>query len=338
MALEDDVWRIARDAGLVKEWPGAKLGEWASKFAGEDHPQLAGHPVVQMLRQRITGLQARSYRWVRNADRAQAIERLLAKIPDDVTGVAGVPRSGIAPAAEIAMRLHLHLYAIGPAQDLTALNGGWRFSRSPGDRGALLVVDDTVCSGASFRRLEPRLRMTRRNRRVYTAVVYAAPDATRVVDFHGEVLPTPHLLEWNFGNSVYAPSMALDFDGVLCHDPPDHSYDDDGPKYAEFLETTKPLYPFRMVPIELIITGRIERYREQTLRWLKKHGMSCKRLVMAPFASAAERNRNNMGAWKASELLKTTFPMFVESDPEQAKTIASIAKRPVLCPTAGVFQ
>ena len=63
-------------------------------------------------------------RWVRTVDRTAAVEKLIAAIPADVTAVAGVPRSGMAAAGQIAEALHVRLYAIHASTGLVELASG----------------------------------------------------------------------------------------------------------------------------------------------------------------------------------------------------------------------
>src|SRR5690606_15176720 len=114
------------------------------------------------------------------------------------------------------------------------------------------------------------------------AAVYVNPFARVKPDVWVRDLPWPHLLEWNLFNSVLSPSMAVDFDGILCHDCPPQD-DDDGPRYARFLREVQPLYVMRKTVVQLIVTARLEKYRPQTLDWLARHGIAVKTLVMGPW-------------------------------------------------------
>ena len=90
-------------------------------------------------------------KWINDADRLQAAIELAALLPGDVTAIAGVGRSGIAPALLIAERLHCHAYAIDEGARLTTLPNGFRLGADP--LGALAIVDDTIATGRSFGKL-----------------------------------------------------------------------------------------------------------------------------------------------------------------------------------------
>jgi uncharacterized HAD superfamily protein len=167
---------------------------------------------------------------------------------------------------------------------------------------------------------------------VLTAVVYASPEAAHTVDLYAEILPLPHLLEWNFFNSIHTPNVALDFDGILCKDCPAED-DDDGPRYVRFLETAKPKYLVRSCEIPLIVTARLEKYRELTEAWLRRWGVRCRELVMGPWA---ERSRAyDIGQFKGQVYRDSGATIFVESCPVQARSIAEASGKRVICPETG---
>jgi hypothetical protein len=60
-----------------------------------------------------------------------------------------------------------------------------------------LVVDDTVYNGYAMHAARQRMA----NYPAIYAAVYVRPAQTQHVDIYGEILPSPHLLEWNLVNS-----------------------------------------------------------------------------------------------------------------------------------------
>jgi len=228
------------------------------------------------------------------------------------------------------------------SNDIQQTGNGWRMGNTKHvtpKTGKVLVIDDTVMTGNSLKAIGPMVRRELGNS--MTAAVYVNPLAKTKPDFHVVDLGWPHLLEWNLFNSVLSPNMATDFDGILCRDCPAGS-DDDGPKYIDFIENAKPLYISRKVPIPLIVTARIEKYRPQTQAWLSRWGIKCDKLVMHPAATLAERNRDNIAAFKAdhfknwakSHRCKGPPPLaFIESEDWQSRQIAKITGEMVICPT-----
>ena len=153
-------------------------------------------------------------------------------------------------------------------------------------------------------------------------------------------LDSHHLFEWNFFNSpFFAGRVASDMDGILCVDYSLHD-DDDGPAYQRFLTEVPPLYLTRRHPIALIVTSRLEKYRPQTEAWLDKWGVKYDRLEMWPGADPAERwqrvgGASNSAARKARLFDQSGLAIFAESCPSQARDIAGLTGKPVLCPAAG---
>jgi len=280
---------------------------------------------------------------------AEDVRKLLSLVPHDVDAVAGVARSGLFPASMVAMWLHKPMFIVSQAKGEVAEAGnGWRLANGhkhvPPKPRKVLVVDDTVMTGGSQQIL--RRVIGDRFEETIFATVYCNPLANLAKpDIHAVDLEWPHLLEWNLFNSVLSPSIATDFDGILCDDcrPED---DDDGPRYLEFLRNARPLYQMRKAPIRLIVTARLEKYRDETLAWLNRQGMSVEKLVMGPWRNNRERARSDIGQWKAGHFKEWTRGrrgirpfLFIESDVRQARRIAEVSKEFVVCPAAGqVFR
>lgn len=286
-------------------------------------------------------------RFVRSSQFQQDILNLVAKIPPDVTAIAGVARSGLSAATMLSMYLHLPMVTIRQTMgDVVQTGNGWRLGGSKHvnpKTEKILVVDDTVMTGNSLKAIKSLIDREFGNA-VYAAV-YVNPKATRKPDIWSVDLPWPHILEWNVFNSILSPASAMDFDGILCHDCPPGS-DDDGPKYLDFICNAKPLYTPRRCPIPLIVTARIERYRAETEDWLRRHGIAWHRLVMHPAATLAERRRDNIAAFKARYYAEwaakhraTPGPhLFFESEDQQARQIAIRTGLLSICPhTSGVY-
>ena len=274
---------------------------------------------------------------------------IASQAPWDTRVVIGAARSGLAPAGIVASLLHLPLVSLSQSEgDIVECGNGFRLKkgqhvRSGSDERALLV-DDTVFSGTS---MEKNLQVAKDNfSKVTTAACYTTTTSPVQPDIHGRVLEAPHILEWNFMNSVQTHFLAVDFDGILCENPT-WDQDDDGPKYLDFIRNARPKYIPRMAPVPLIVTARIERYREETVKWLDKHKVKYRKLVMHPAETLHERNNDCISTYKAKHFNQwkeeTGIPMveqcFVESEPSQAIKISSISGATTICPrVAGVFR
>lgn len=282
-------------------------------------------------------------RFVSSAQFQQDIKKLIGLIPPDITAIAGVARSGLSAATMLSMYLHLPMITIRQTMnDIVATGNGWRLGGTrhvDPQKGRILVVDDTVMTGNSLRAIRP-LVSEKLGQAVYAAV-YVNPRATKKPDIWAVDLPWPHILEWNMFNSILSPSMALDFDGILCQDCEPGS-DDDGPKYLNFIRNAKPLYLPRRVPVPLIVTARIERYRKETEEWLARHKVKVGRLVMHPAKSLRERQRDNIAifkakhykAWAIRHRARPGPALFIESEDRQAQAIARHSGLIVVCPSS----
>jgi hypothetical protein len=251
---------------------------------------------------------------------------ILDKHPD-VSGIAGVPRSGMRAACDISMRLGVPLYEI-TADGLRYIGGGSRIEspETHGKRiehtGSVVVIDDSTCSGKAFDNINTDLPFY---------VVYAGNHGRQKVTGYAVSLDWPHLFDWNLLNNGYIlrnHNVGIDFDGVLCEDCPLED-DDDGPRYQAWMTTRKPIRTPRDYTVPYIITARREAYRDLTEEWLKRYRISYGMLVMYP-GTLKERNRNCIGSWKAAQCQKFNVKWFVESSYQQAQIISKITKRPVI--------
>lgn len=270
--------------------------------------------------------------------------RLVSKLPPDTGLIIGIARSGLSVATMVSMLTHKPLLAYQQTLGKIVETGnGWRLggrSHVPPGGGRVVVIDDTVMTGNSFLSSLPVIKEKYPD--AISAALYVNPTAKFKPDVWVQDLPWPHLLEWNMFNSVLSPNMALDFDGVLCHDCPPEQ-DDDGEGYRRFIIQSQPKYLPRKSIVPLIVTARIEKYRALTMDWLQRHGVTCKNLVMHPASTLAERRRDDIAAYKArhyaqwasSYTAKPPPHIFVESDDRQAQRISSLAsRRIVVCPSS----
>jgi orotate phosphoribosyltransferase len=286
-------------------------------------------------------------RFITSAQFQSDIKTLLAKVPSDIRVIAGVARSGLSVASMLAMYLQLPMITIRHTKkDVFETGNGWRLG---GDKhidprgGRVLVVDDVVMTGNSLKAVRPIVK--RHIGDALFAAVYVNPLAATKPDFWAIDLSWPHLLEWNLFNSVLSPCLAMDFDGIICHDCR-ADQDDDGPRYRDFLQNAVHKYLPRRLPVPLIVTARLEKYRGETEVWLRQHGVQWEQLVMHPAGTLRERNQDDIAAFKArhfADWASKTVPapgpfVFAESDDRQASRIAQLSGRMVVCPgTAQVY-
>ncbi|MGD9712796.1 MAG: hypothetical protein AB7V46_12085 [Thermomicrobiales bacterium] len=261
--------------------------------------------------------------------------QLASTLPPEISAIIGVARSGMLPASVLATSLHLPLFALDQERGIVRSVGhGWRFRQYEARKGPVLVIDDTTGSGRSLRMTRQALVRcqscrTSENEKIL-ASVYCNPDSPLKPDLWSVDLHLPHLLEWNFMNSIVTSVAAFDFDGILCHDAESGG------------EPGTPLYLPRREPVH-IITGRRERHRAVTLAWLKKWHVSVASLTMM-----ANDDQREIAEYKAEavKLFAATAherpfgeAMYVESCPKQARRIAELSGVMVVCPlTREVLQ
>ena len=251
----------------------------------------------------------------------------------DVDAVVGISRSGLLPATALAVELHRPLYSVGRHNGVVALDGGRRMVRRVDKRDLkkILLIDDTIARGVIMTAVLPVVKKHFPDSEVITAAIYVPASGLHFVDYCAVEYDMPHYLLYNLWSAPSHCNWTLfDMDGILCEDflPED---DDDGPRYLAAMKTRKPIWLPRYSPIR-IVTARLERYREPTLAWLKEHNIEVGELVMGPWANNKER-AGKIVQWKAARYAeRKRVRLFVESDPIQAREIASLTKRPVLCP------
>jgi uncharacterized HAD superfamily protein len=235
------------------------------------------------------------------------IQDMAMRMPD-VDAIAGVPISGLAPAGMLSAATGVKCVPIESVPD------GIK---------KILVLEDA----SGYAKMRDQRLGQADGRRVLYGAVYAC-DAALSLDFIGAVAPKPRIFTWNITKSDNCKRIAFDLDGVLCRDPLPHEIDY-GPKYAAFIETADPL---RVVKSYLgwIVTGRMERYRDQTEAWLLKHGIRYRELIMAPDnqTHTMEAHAKHKAAFLASH---PDCLLFVESSPNQAARIAELSNRAVVC-------
>jgi hypothetical protein len=311
-------------------------GDWHYCSAvGRPHTQAVPDPAsgsFAVCKQRGCGPRCPSFsssewRWIATADLMAETVRFIAKLPDDITSVGGISRSGLLPATIIATHLHLPLFEVNGR--LARLGAGSRGGSLVARAGRMLIVDDTIYTGSAMDQARAIARAHRTD--AVFAAIYARPEAAHKADLIAAELPSPHFLEWNFFNNgpligyatnkrVYREGVATDFDGILCADG------------ATSIGEARPYLLPRAHPVKLIVTGRPESTRAASEAWLAKWGAKFERMAMMPGHALAEAGE--IAAFKAREFAASPLGIFVESDPWQAERIFRLSGKPTICPAA----
>lgn len=261
----------------------------------------------------------------------------LYKIPSEIDLIVGVPRSGMMAALIIGLYLNLPVTSVDnfltgqiTSSGTTKPKIGW--IHNLGEARHILVVEDSVNSGVSLKRVRDNIKKTSpyANKCSYMAV-YVTPENTNVPDFYFEKVNGIRIFQWNFLTHGLLQDTCMDMDGVLCYDPIDEE-NDDGEKYIEFLNNARlKLKPQRTVGY--IVTSRLEKYRSETEKWLKNNNIGYQKLYMMNVATAEERRRLGNHATYKAEIYKklSRAKLFIESDDVQAREIFQITNKPVFC-------
>lgn len=294
----------------------------------ETKASVARAAVIEAIRQSRESLAAAKIEYVSTRQLTHDILSLAGRLPPDISGVVGIPRSGLIPASHLACLLHLPLHALAPS-GLVDVGHGYRLG-SQRPAGRLCVVDDTIQTGHSIRRAKKLWRKLGLSEALWVGC-YVTPANLSEVDLAGRELRANHWLEWNWPNSTLSPLLATDFDGVLCRDLPPQTNWGSHAEYAAAIASARPLYLMRRAPVPLVVTARPEAMREATQAWCARHGVQVERLEMWP---GGARSQAAIAAWKAEIYGRSNLAIYVESDPALAAKIWQHCRRPVLCPAA----
>jgi len=273
-----------------------------------------------------------NYRSIANLN--SDIKHWISELPYDLDIIVGIPRSGLLVANLLALYLNLPMTDVEGLCENRILSAGPRLGNNKipdlSKSKKVLVVDDSVCSGAQMRKIKSKLKNLEHLHRIYYGAVYVTPQGCDYVDFWYEIVDTPRVFEWNVMHHDILTNSCVDIDGVLCRDPTPQE-NDDGDNYRKFLATVKPL----IIPTKTIgwlVTCRLEKYRELTEEWLKKYGITYKHLIMMNLPDKETRLAlGNHAKFKAEVYRSTKAQLFIESSKEQAYEIARLTGKPVLC-------
>lgn len=265
-------------------------------------------------------------RWISREQRMKDTMRLMELLPIDTAAIVGVARSGLAPATEIAMSLHLPMLILDDYHGIVREAGhGQRMAEQAKGNGPIVAIDDSLASGRSMIRGKGTLQNhpLTRDRKILWAVVYTHPMNPTQADIHVVACHDHHLFEWNFPNSIYAGRTAWDIDGVLV---------------TEGANPGRPYLVPRRQRIPLIVTGRLESERQATIAQMRWLGVEFDRLEMFPGSLADRDQPMAISKHKAKHYLASGLDWFIESCPIQAKEIGGLTGKRVICPaTSQVF-
>lgn len=269
-------------------------------------------------------------------DLSRTIKQNLGRIPQDVDLVVGVPRSGLLAASMVALHTNLPLTDVpgllagrllAPGQ----YRGSAKSKREVSQCRKALVIDDSILTGGSMRAAQASIADSALDIECLYGAIYGAREADGLCDLIFEHCPVPRMFEWNFMHHPFLAHACVDIDGVLCLDPTERE-NDDGPRYLEFLANAQPLYQPTQ-PIGALVSSRLEKYRGQTEAWLARHGVEYGSLHLLDLPSKAARQAAGCHAEFKAQVYRHVrhAQIFIESEPAQARAIARLSGKPVIC-------
>jgi len=268
------------------------------------------------------------------------IDLLIPKISQmKISGIVGVPRSGMLVSSICATSLNLPLYTLSQGKIVLCNSisefGGSRMSDHVPNSGKLLVLDDTAFGGFTLEKIKTSL-----GNDYYYGVLYARSQIIEKVDIFGKELEKPHLLEWHFFNSPHTENTLFDLDGVFSPNVP-MSCCADNDKYEEYLSNVEPFY--HRLPkthkLKAIVTGRLDKFRKITEEWLEKYNIEYEDLIMFPTEKEKQRDANHVqevGIYKADVYKKSNAQFFMESEKSEGAIIKELSNKRVILPNDGV--
>lgn len=250
------------------------------------------------------------------------------KLPNDFDVIIGVPRSGLIVGNLLANAMGKPL----TTPDLFLQGQIW-YSKDVSRPVVkkVLVVEDVINSGRALRKAVSNIRAYNSSIDVKTASLFVTVNGVHAVDYCYAVLNDAASFEWGLLSSPVdcIGSLAVDFDGVLCHDCIEE-ISKNRVLYEKWLDAVEP-YLIPTFEIEAIITARLEKYRPQTERWLKKYGVKYKRLIMLDLPNEQSRTFGRIIRHKVSSILEVKPRWYWESSFIEARAIHFQTKLPVLC-------
>jgi hypothetical protein len=247
-----------------------------------------------------------NYRLIKQQEEFSAYIDLVSKIPTGVDIICGIPRHGMIPAAVIAEVMGRPLTAPGSPMWYTR-NAGIRWHNNP---PTIVIIDDSIGTAATMNGAKAIVSNEYPGSKIITAVAYTSEKTKDLVDVYAHVYPkdTKIMFHSQFMHSPWERPIGFDIDGVLGDEWPGSG------DYDYFLEHARP-YRIPAYGIEYIVTGRLEQYRAQTVKWLKNNGVEYANLIML------QDPNEDHGAYKARICRERGIKIFIESCRDQAEVI-----------------
>ena len=270
------------------------------------------------------------------------------KVPKDIIGIIGVPRSGMIPATIISEYLNVGLVTVdefvkgkhrkSSLDKIFNKHGNRKLRKVCGNK--VLVVDDTCYNGNEISKLKEIFKEDCfKNIEFIYLVGYLEGDChlskpdVYLKDIREEAKNSSIgvvLYEWNiFSNPAIINSTLFDLDGVFCVDPPDERNHDE---YIKYIKNPIPLHIPTTNDKITICTYRLNKYRKETNDFILSLGVEDFKLFMFKADTYEERSKIEPWFFKGSFYKsRPEYKLFIESDDSQARKINEISGKPVYC-------
>lgn len=266
------------------------------------------------------------------------IRAYLPKLPWIPEVICGIHKSGMLAASLFSAHLNVPVLPFRALQANTTWVYAGARSFIPSEEQhtylaasrKILVVEDAATTGDTIRAEQRSLDLEQLpSHKLFYVVVYGTKPKFGEVHDVIEVVEQKRLFEWNWNNHTILKLSAVAMEGLLCH-PPEPGLST--PEYVDYVKNAKPfILPRKGVGV--IVSGRSEKFRQDTVQWLKRHGVKFGNLVM-PTANIGEP-QNALTFKKLQYSKLTDMAMFVEPDHEAAMLIHGFTNRPVLSVSTG---
>jgi hypothetical protein len=251
------------------------------------------------------------YRSIDDLDRL--VRDAATRLPGDIDLVVGIPRSGLLVASLLALHMHLPMATLPGFMRGEILHVGRRLARRSQTPRKVLVVDDSVSSGAQLR--VARDALTGMDVPLLFGVAYSTPEALALVDFAFEVLPQPRVFEWNILNGETLRTSCVDLDALEAE-----ASAWDAVAGSDGRDRIGRHFHY---PIGHITSTRGEADRGAIEAFLRRRGVSWGRLWLAGEATGSGDD-HRATAYRDSGAL-----LFIAHDRAVARSVAEKAQRPV---------
>jgi hypoxanthine phosphoribosyltransferase len=236
--------------------------------------------------------------------------------------IIGIPRSGMIIGGIIASILDKPLASPESLKAVLRKSG-----LEERDSINALLVDDTVVTGKHLSAVLAAIRACSSKLNITTGALIAREDSKHLVDLSYKLIPHPRIFEWNLIHYKRG-KIATDLDGVICENCPP-GVDSDEDSYIEWIKNAKPF----LIPsfeLDIIVSNRLEKYRAETEKWLRLHGVQYKQLILWSLDSK-EYRKGQHAVFKSDILLAQKPDEMWESSLWQAEHIWAATRIPTLC-------